>query len=105
MRESSLAESTRALGLALQRGGGCWCTQGAKACASGLRGHTTQAEQSPLNVVYWNVAGVKASDIDTFLEQRDADLSWDVIVLRECSHARLGICLSGVRRAGHLVSA
>ncbi len=71
----------------------------------GLEGHTTQAEQSPLKVVYWNVAGVKASEIDTFLEQLDADLCWDVLVLLEFSHARHDIHLSGVRRAGHLVSA
>ena len=71
----------------------------------GLEGHTTEAEQSPLKVVYWNVAGVKASEIDTFLEQLDADLRWDVLVLLEFSHARHDIHLSGVRRAGHLVSA
>ena len=54
----------------------------------GLEGHTTQEELSPLKVVYWNVAGVKASEIDTFLEQLDADLRWDVLVLLEFSHSR-----------------
>ena len=35
----------------------------------GLGGHTIQAEQPPLKVVYWNVAGVRAADIDTFLNK------------------------------------
>ena len=38
-------------------------------------------------MVYWNVAGVKASEIDTFLDQLDFDLRWDVLVL-DFSHAR-----------------
>jgi hypothetical protein len=71
----------------------------------GFGRHTNQAEQLPLRVVYWNVAGVKASDIDTFLEHIDVDPRWDVLILLECSHARHEIFLSGIRRAGRLVSA
>ncbi len=56
-------------------------------------------------MVYWNVAGVKAAEIDTFLEQLDSDLRWGVLVLLEFSHAHREVFLSGVRRAGHLVSA
>ncbi len=71
----------------------------------GLGGHTIQAEQPPLKVVYWNVAGVRAADIDTFLEHIDVDLRWGVLILLEFSHARHELFLSGIRRAGHLVSA
>ena len=76
-----------------------------RATPRGLGGHTIQAEQPPLKVVYWNVAGVRAADIDTFLEHLDDDLRWDVLILLEFSHARHEIHLSGIRRAGHLVSA
>ena len=54
-----------------------------RATPRGLGGHTIQAEQPPLKVVYWNVAGVRAADIDTFLEHIDVDLRWDVLVLLE----------------------
>ena len=56
-------------------------------------------------MVYWNVAGINAGDIDTFLAQLDFDIQWDVLVLLEFSAAYKEMHLSGVRRAGHLVSA
>jgi hypothetical protein len=59
----------------------------------------------PLKVVYWNVAGINAGEIDTFLAQLDMDLQWDVLVLLEFSAARKETHLSGVRQSGHLVSA
>ena len=59
----------------------------------------------PLKVVYWNVAGINAGDIDTFLAQLDFDIQWDVLVLLEFSAAYKEMHLSGVRRAGHLVRA
>ena len=49
--------------------------------------------------------GVRAADIDTLLEHLDVDLRWGVLVLLECSHARHELFHSGIRRAGHLVSA
>ena len=71
----------------------------------GERGYSTTADRVPLKVVYWNVAGVRAADIHAFLEQLDVDLRWAVLVLLECSQARHEFFLSGVRQAGHLVSA
>ena len=59
----------------------------------------------PLKVVYWNVAGINAEDIDAFLAQLVFVIHWDVLLLLEFSAARSELHLSGVRQAGHLVSA
>ena len=56
--------------------------------ASWERGHTSLVDTAPLKVVYWNVAGVKAAEIDTFLEQLDFDLRRDGLVLPLYSAAR-----------------
>ena len=43
---------------------------------------------SPLKVVYWNVAGIPAGEIDKFLGDLDKELQWDVLMLLEFSAAR-----------------
>ena len=59
----------------------------------------------PLMVVYWNVAGIAAGNIDQFLLDMENEVKWDVFILVEISAARGELQLSGVRRSGHLVCA
>ncbi len=83
--------------------GGAVKTRRESAQPSGGRGYSTPADNVPLKVVYWNVAGVRAADIDAILDQLDfVYVQWDVLVLLECSHARHELFLSGVRQSGHV---
>ena len=50
------------------------------------RGNTIAGE--PLVVVYWNVAGVAASNIDLLLNDLENEILWDVLILVEFSAAR-----------------
>ena len=59
----------------------------------------------PLMVVYWNVAGIAAANIDQFLFDMEKEVKWDVLILIEFSAARGELLLSGVRKSGHLVRA
>ena len=54
-------------------------------------------------VVYWNVAGIAAGNIDTFLDDMDQEVAWDALILVEFPAARKEIHLSGIRKMGHLV--
>ena len=56
-------------------------------------------------VVYWNVAGIAASNIDGFLNDMENEVLWDVLILVEFSAARNELHLSGIRTSGHLVCA
>ena len=66
---------------------------------------TMEGNEVPLKVVYWNVAGIPARDIDSFLGDLYEELQWDILILFEFSVARRELLLSGVRQAGHLVAA
>ena len=59
----------------------------------------------PLVVVYWNVAGVAARNIDLFLNDLENEILWDVLILVEFSAARRELHLSGIRTNGHLICA
>ncbi len=67
--------------------------------------YSATEDKVPLKVVCWNVAGINAGEIDTFLGVLDIELQWGVLILLELSAARSELHLSGVRQAGHLVSA
>ena len=38
-----------------------------------------------LNILSWNVLGVSSSGLDTFLDQLDREIVWDVLLLQEFS--------------------
>ena len=75
--------------------------------AAGARGDysTIEGNEVPLKVVCWNVAGISARDIDTFLGGLDEELQWDILILPGCSVARRELLPVGFRHAGHLVAA
>ena len=67
------------------------------------RGVDSTTMGDPLVVVYWNVAGIAAANIDYFLLDMENEVLWDVLILLEFSAARQELNLSGVRSTGHLV--
>ena len=73
--------------------------------AESNEGRSNTIAGDPLVVVYWNVAGVAASNIDLFLNDLENEILWDVLILVEFSAARRELHLSGIRTNGHLVCA
>ena len=52
-----------------------------QSCAEARAGGDNTITAKPLVVVYWNVAGIAVGNIDTFLDDMDQEVAWDILIL------------------------